>query len=47
MVYYFHIFLGVELVALTYTNFEQCEIDAIKYGIGKFRDTLGGEYFIN
>jgi len=46
MIYYFHIFVGEELVQKTYTNIDKCREEAIENGMGKFRDTLGGEYFL-
>ena len=31
---------------LTFFNFEECKAEAIAANVPKFRDTIGGEYFI-
>jgi hypothetical protein len=46
MVYYFYIFVKEELVQKTYTDINKCRKEAIENNQVKFRDTLGGEYFL-
>ena len=46
MIYYFHIFVGEELVEKTYTDINKCRQEATDNCMGKFRDTIGGEYFL-
>ena len=44
--YYFKVFVGEKLYERTFTDFNKCRNEATKYGLLKFRDTEGNEYFI-
>jgi hypothetical protein len=47
MVYYFYTFVGNDLTERTYSDFSIAYDEAKRDGQAKFRDTMGGEYFIN